>query len=88
MANVQMHSLHGKPILWRYKEQYEPVHEYLFDVVCPLCSKHRNVAIPASELFNWHHNNPTKLDASKLEALNTGICNPCWDAATSIFDTE
>ncbi len=87
MANVQMHSLHGKPILWKYKEQYEPEHGYLFDVVCPMCSKHRNVTIPASELFNWHHNNPTRLNASELEALNTGICDPCWDNTCAIFET-
>mgnify|MGYP001117934065 CR=1 FL=1 len=88
MANTQMHTLHGKPILWKYKERYEPVHEYLFDVVCPLCSRNRDVSIPAPELFNWHHNNPTRLSASDLEALNTGICDPCWDNTMSIFGTE
>jgi len=83
----KVYTLKGRSIPWKYKEVYEPTHRYLFDVVCPMCSKHRMLAIPSEELFKWHHNSPTRLDASELEALNTGICDPCWDNTFAVFET-
>ena len=83
----KVYTLKGRSIPWKYKEEYEPVHRYFFDVVCPMCTKHRLLTVPSEELFKWHNNNPTGLSASELEALNTGICDTCWDSTFAIFET-
>ena len=73
-----VHELKGKYIPWKYEQDYEK-DKYLFAVQCPICRVKRIVPIAGQQLFYWHKDMDNDLTESEVEALKTGICDPCWD---------